>query len=137
VELDSVWNTQSATVRGWLGTKRIDLSIRVATGYQWLLNGESAPAVARCIDIDLAFTPATNLLPIRRLSLPVGGSAPVVAAWLPFPKLALRPLDQVYQRSSEAAYDYSSSGGTFRASLSVSPHGFVTHYPGLWREERG
>lgn len=37
-----------------------------------LLNGVDCPAVAGCTDIDLGFSPSTNLLPIRRLSLEVG-----------------------------------------------------------------
>lgn len=135
VDLDPLWRTRSAMVQGWLGTTRVDLLVNVHPNHQWLLNREPAASVAGCIDIDLAFTPATNLLPIRRLNLPVGASAPAVAAWLPFPELQLRPLDQVYRRSSEGTYDYSSSGGTFQASLAVSPDGFVTNYPGLWVRE--
>ena len=137
VELDDRWHTRMADVRGWLGAARIDLEIRVVANREWLLNDAPVPGARGCIDVDLAFTPATNLLPIRRLNLPVGGSAPVVAAWLPFPNLELRPLDQVYRRTSDDTYEYSSAGGTFKAGLLVSPHGFVTHYSGLWREERG
>lgn len=137
VELNGLWRTRSAAVEGWFGTTRVDLKVRVEGDHQWLLNGHPVPAVAGAFDIDLAFTPATNLLPIRRLDLSVGASVPVIAAWLPFPELELRPLDQVYHRSAEGAYDYSSSGGTFKATLSVSPHGFVTSYPGLWVQERG
>jgi hypothetical protein len=37
-----------------------------------------------CLDIDLGFSPSTNLLPIRRLTLAVGEAATVRAAWLPF-----------------------------------------------------
>jgi hypothetical protein len=36
--------------------------------------------VRGCDDIDLAVTPATNTLPIRRLNLQVGGSESVIAA---------------------------------------------------------
>jgi hypothetical protein len=135
VELDDIWQTRSAAVQGWFGATRVNVQAHVAGPHHWLVNGRQVPAVADCIDIDLAFTPATNLLPIRRLNLPVGASASVVAAWLPFPDLELRPLDQVYRRSSPNTYDYSSSGGTFEATLSVSPNGFVINYPGLWTEE--
>jgi uncharacterized protein len=137
VEVDPQWRTRSAVVQGWFGATRIDVRVNADADHQWLLNGEPAPSVSGSIDIDLAFTPATNLLPIRRLNLSVGSSAPVIAAWLPFPDLQLRPLDQVYRRSAEDAYDYSSSGGTFKAALAVSPAGFVTNYPGLWVQERG
>jgi uncharacterized protein len=137
VRLDSRWHTRSAKVEGWWGTAPVKLAISVGPTGDWLLNGEPAPAVSGASDIDLAFTPATNLLPIRRLQLAVGQSTPVVAAWLPFPELTLRLLDQVYRRASANTYDYSSSGGSFQAALSVSPEGFVTDYPGLWVQERG
>ena len=48
-----------------------------------------------CIDLDLSFSPATNLLAIRRLALPVNEIAEVRSAWLTFPDLDLEPLDQV------------------------------------------
>jgi hypothetical protein len=135
VATDAGWRTQAASVHGWAGATRIDLDIRVTPDQQWLVNGAIAAAVAGCVDVDLAFTPATNLLPIRRLGLAVGASAPVIAAWLPFPDLELQPLDQVYTRSGEASYDYSSQDGTFRVTLVVNDAGLVTDYPGLWREE--
>jgi hypothetical protein len=88
--------------------------------------------VTGCLDVDLAFTPATNLLPIRRLDLPIGASQPAAAAWLTFPELSLRRLDQAYGRRGEREYAYESLGGSFRTTLQVSRAGFVTDYPGLW-----
>ena len=137
IEVDEYWHTRSAVVQGWFGTTPVNLRVQADRDHRWLLNDNLVPAVTGALDIDLAFTPATNLLPIRRLALPVGASAPVVAAWLRFPDLELRPLEQVYRHAAEHAYDYSSAGGSFRALLSVTPHGFVTHYPGLWVEESG
>lgn len=78
-----------------------------------------------------AFSPATNLLPIRRLALPVGGQARVRAAWLRFPGFELGPLDLVYRRTGELTYRYESGGGSFRADLAVDGRGLVVHYPGL------
>ena len=47
--------------------------------------GADSRAVDGCRDIDLNFSPSTNVLPIRRLSLDVGDQAAVRAAWLRFP----------------------------------------------------
>lgn len=135
VAVDEEWRTRSVKVSGWAGATAVDVDIRVVTEQQWTLNGKSVAAVAGCIDVDLSFTPATNLLPIRRLGLPIGSSAPVAAAWLRFPELDLQRLDQVYTRAAEGRYEYSSAGGSFRATLEVSASGFVTDYPGLWRKE--
>src|SRR5690606_5431759 len=103
----------------------------------WSLNGEPCPSVAGCIDIDLGFTPATNLLPIRRLALAVGQQAEVRAAWLPFPALALEPLPQLYRRQAEHTYHYESNGGSFVRTLEVDDVGLVVRYPGLWEKEEG
>jgi len=135
VMLDSGWRTRSADLKGWVGPKRIDLRIEVGADGQWTVNDQVIEAVRGCVDIDFAFTPATNLLPIRRLALPVGGSQSVIAAWLRFPDFDLQPLDQGYLRSGELRYEYQSRGGSFRASLAVSPEGFVLDYPGLWAQE--
>ena len=134
--LDGRWKTRSASVDGWSGARAVSFRAEVDEDRRWFLDGRPVPAVSGAFDLDLAFTPATNLLPIRRLGLSIGESAAVVAAWLPFPDLDLRPLDQIYRRSAENAYAYSSQNGTFSATLSVSDAGFVTDYPGLWVEER-
>jgi hypothetical protein len=87
------------------------------------------------VDIDLGFSPSTNLLPIRRLALNVGEEAEVRAAWLPFPSLVFEVLPQVYRREGERTYRYESRGGAFVRVLEVNAVGFVTSYPGLWQAE--
>ena len=87
-----------------------------------------------CVDVDLNFSPSTNLLPIRRLGLAVGEEADVRAAWLRFPSFSLELLDQRYRRTGDLAYHYESGGGSFRADLRVDAVGFVTDYA-VWRAE--
>jgi hypothetical protein len=83
----------------------------------------------------VAFTPATNLLPVRRLGLKTGQEAEVKAAWLRFPTFTLEPLDQRYRRIDAVTYHYESNGGSFVRDLVVSPVGFVRRYPDLWQAE--
>ena len=97
------------------------------------MNGELNEAVTGCVDVDLAFTPATNLIPIRRLALPIGSEAKFDVAWLEFPSFSLTRLDQVYRRTGDEAYTFTSGGGSFTARLRVNEAGFVVDYPGLWR----
>jgi hypothetical protein len=99
----------------------------------WAVNGAVVPAVHGCIDVDLGFSPSTNLLPIRRLNLRIGEQAAVRAAWVRFPELTVEVLEQTYARLSEETYAYESAGGTFRRELTVNETGFVVEYPGLWR----
>jgi hypothetical protein len=114
----------------------VAVEVSSASG-RWLLDGSEAPAVAGCVDLDLQFSPSTNLLPIRRLDLAVGASAPVRAAWLRFPSFALEPLDQLYRRTGPTSYRYESADGTFVRDLRVNDTGFVVDYPGLWEVEEG
>jgi hypothetical protein len=135
VGCDAAWHTCSARVEGWVGEEEIDVSIEVDLSGRWKLNGELQPQVQGCIDVDLSFSPSTNLLPIRRLSLEEEAEAEVRAAWLRFPGFTLEPLPQVYRRLSDDAYRYESAGGAFIRDLEVNAAGFVTEYPGFFTQE--
>lgn len=88
-----------------------------------------------CLDIDLGFSPSTNLLPIRRLARRVGAHAEVEAAWLPFSSLRFERLSRASRRDGERTSRYESAGGAFVRTLEVDAAGFVTDYPGLWQAE--
>lgn len=135
VTCDPAWRTVSGRVSGWVGRQSIDVRVDVDGAGGWRLDGREVPEVAGCTDLDLNFSPSTNLLPIRRLSLPVGAYAEVRAAWLRFPSFRLEPLDQVYRRTAPGTYRYESAGGRFVADLEVGPAGLVTRYPGVWEAE--
>ncbi len=129
------WRTESADIRGTLGVQPVSIQIANDAQLGWVMNGGLCAGLDGCTDVDLAFTPATNTLPIRRLGLAAGESAAVSAAWLRFPEMSVERLDQRYTRISESTYRYESAGGTFVRELTVSPDGLVQQYPGLWRAE--
>ncbi|HXK58341.1 MAG TPA: putative glycolipid-binding domain-containing protein [Acidobacteriota bacterium] len=135
ITCDQAWATVSASIKGWVGNRVIESEIVVDGARIWRLNGQEVQDLVGCCDIDLNFSPATNTLPIRRLSLEPGGRAELRAAWLRFPDFTLEPLEQVYQRASAEVYRYESGGGKFVAWLKVNEDGFVTDYPGFWRAE--
>src|SRR5687767_12693938 len=62
VHSDRAWQTTEAQIRGWRGREAIDLRVRREGGGGWTLNEVPCPAVQGCVDLDLSFTPATNLL---------------------------------------------------------------------------
>lgn len=126
------WHTRRVEVYGFEGERGFRHRIQVEDGH-WFFDGEPQPQLRGCVDIDLGFSPSTNLLPIRRLGLAVGASAAVDAAWLAFPALKLSVLPQVYTRLASNRYRYSSRDGAFVAELTVDGEGLVTDYPGLWR----
>ena len=135
VSCDAGWHTTAGKVSGWLGNTTVAIELAVSPDHQWILNGVKRPEVANCIDLDLNFSPSTNLLPIRRLNLGVGEEAEVRAAWLRFPGFELEPLSQSYRRVDEATYRYESGGGRFVADLTINSAGFVTNYPNFWLAE--
>jgi hypothetical protein len=137
VTVDSTWRTTEARVNGVIDDEGVDVHVLVDAERRWRANGAECLIVDGCLDIDLGFSPSTNLLPIRRLGLAVGEEAAVIAAWLPFPSLVFERLPQVYRREAERTYRYESSGGAFVRRLEVDHTGFVTSYPGLWQVEAG
>jgi len=134
VEGDAGWRTREAWVRGWIGEQSIEVAI-VRQGDAWHLNGVPVSGLEDCIDVDLGFTPATNLIPIRRLALVVGGAAGAPAAWLDIATRHLERLEQRYERRGETAYWYEAPAFGYAAELEVGPDGFVRRYPGLWEAE--
>ena len=135
IACDETSHTLSTYVRGWLGSTTIDIHIRTDHDKRWWLNDTEQPQVVGCTDIDLNFSPSTNLLPIRRLGLAIGQAAMVKAAWLRFPSFQLELLSQAYRRLGEDTYRYESAGGQFVAELKVDSSGFVLDYPNLWQAE--
>ncbi len=132
---DSDWRTSEAVVEGWVGREAVRIEIAAASSGRWRMNGVERPEVEGSLDLDLNFSPSTNLLPIRRLGLAVGGEARVRAAWLRFPSFALEPLEQSYRRLGPSRYRYESAGGRFVAELEVNAAGLVMLYPGFWQAE--
>jgi len=128
------WSTLSALISGHVGLNRSDFRINIIED-TWFVNREEQPQVKGCIDIDIGFSPSTNLLPIKRLSLEIGESAKVKAAWLQFPSMKLTPLLQIYTRESDARYRYESSENGFVCMIDTDLYGFVTSYPGFWHAE--
>lgn len=134
VACDTVWRTRSALVTGWLGAQTLRFEIAPSGSGGWSLNGIEQPRLAGLVDVDLGFTPATNLLPLNRHVLAVGdGTRPSPAVYLEFPDPRLDRLEQTYERLEEARYRYTSPAYGYDEILEVSASGFVTDYPGLWR----
>jgi hypothetical protein len=137
VVCDGGWLTRHAWVAGWNGPRHVRVDLLATTDRRWQIDGRLCAEVTGCPDVDLGFSPATNLLPIRRLGLEAGQAAAVRAAWLRFPQLALGPLEQIYRRTGPDRYHYSTADGAFAAELEVDADGFVRRYPGQWELEQG
>jgi hypothetical protein len=135
VNCDRAWHTRSASVEGWVGAQPIAITIARDTDGGWLLDDVPVPGLDDCIDVDFGFTPATNLIQLRRVALGVGEAASVPVAWLDVPANTLERLEQRYQRLTDATYDYESPRFSYHAVLETTPEGFARRYPNLWEME--
>jgi hypothetical protein len=137
VECDRAFRTHAARVTGSIGDEGIDLRIARTEDRGWLVDGIVHAKAGGLEDIDLGFTPATNLIAIRRLDLAVGEGCSAPAAYLAFPELRIERLDQTYARLDERRYRYTAPAYAYDDVITVSSIGFVTSYPRLWEAVGG
>ena len=129
------WRTKSASIKGKVGTRNFNIRIDTDLEKHWYYNNKRNIAVDGCVDIDLGFSPSTNILPIRRLHLVKGTMIKVTAAWIEFPSFKLKPLQQTYSKKTNQIVHYESSAGKFQSDLEINSKGMVVKYPGLWEVE--
>jgi len=98
-------------------------------------DGTARPEFDGCIDIDLAGTPFTNTLPIRRLGLtPASGTAALSMLYIPFDSFTPRRDGQRYTCLEEARlYRYEASDRSVTIELPVDEDGLVVDYPTLFQ----
>lgn len=135
IECDAAWRTRRVRIRGHVASTPVALDLTRDDASAWSADGALVSSLQGCLDVDLGFSPSTNLLPVRRLGLAVGAHAAVRAVWVRFPELTLEVLEQTYTRTGAATYRYESAGGAFQRELSVNADGFVLEYPDFWRAE--
>lgn len=130
---DDAWQTQRALIHGAVGDEELQADIVRSARGRWKLNGVPQPQLDGCDDLDIAFTPATNTIPIRKLSLRTADTAIVRAAWLNIEDNEFSVLEQSYTKVSRSEYAYHAPRFNFRAKLTVNASGIVTNYPKLWK----
>ncbi|MBB4935062.1 hypothetical protein F4561_005956 [Lipingzhangella halophila] len=113
------------------GTRELGMT---GKGGHWTIDGNPAPALTGCVDVDVAATPLTNTLPIRRLGLEPGEHRDITVAWVDVPSLQVRRMVQRYTRlgasDGRERYQYRDPHhGSFE--LSVDRDGVVVDYAGL------
>jgi len=138
VRVDAQWVTQSAQVHGHCGERLVDLHFHPDADGRWRTGQGGGPdadtgiSASACPDMDLNFSPATNLIAIRRMALQVGQEAQAPAAWLSFPDLRLQELPQVYRRLDAVRYQYDAPTVGYSGVLQVCESGAVVEYPELF-----
>ncbi|MBE7184704.1 MAG: putative glycolipid-binding domain-containing protein [Methylobacterium mesophilicum] len=132
-------------IRCDLSWRVLDFSVSMADGLtlalsspepgRWL-DAKGAPLLDfdGCLDIDLAGTPFTNTLPVRRLSLsPDQGRVELEMLYVPFDSFVPVRDGQRYTCLRDRLYRYEAADRSFSAELPVDGDGLVMDYPGLFR----
>jgi uncharacterized protein len=108
---------------GW----RRSLDLQRSEEGEWRADGAPVDVnLAGALDCDLALSPLTNFMPIKR---DAGGPGDHVMAWVSVPDLRVHRSEQRYEPLADGRVRFSSPG--FTADLELDEDGFVAHYPGL------
>jgi uncharacterized protein len=137
VRTDSNWNVQECLLQVG-GEKGQTVHLHTDGQGHWTdASGVAYSALDGCLDIDISYTPFTNTLPIRRLSLTPGKSVDLLVAYITIPDLSIRPVQQRYtclsRTASSGVYRYEGLESNFTADLLVDDQGLVVDYPGIWK----
>ena len=135
IQVDAAWATRSAAIRGRSATGFRSTLLEADGAGHWLVDGEPAPGLDGCLDVDLEASAMTNALPVRRMALPVAAAAAAPAAYVRAVGLAVQRLEQTYARATDQAacqrYDYTAPAFDFRCHLVYDKVGLVLDYPGI------
>jgi hypothetical protein len=138
LEVPSNWVTRRLEVEAWGAGWRRSLVLEHDGNGAWTCNGEPDPALAGALDCDLAYSPLTNLMPIRRYDLHLGGGTrDFVMAWVSVPDLAVHASPQRYVHVRRGVVRFVSLDDDFRSELEVDADGLVVRYPRLAERVRG
>lgn len=127
---DRDWVFRSLRLEALAGERTLTIEHDGSGG--WTVDGVERSDLTDAREIDLAVSPLTNTLPIRRLDLAVDDEDDIVTAYVSFPDLEVIPDPQRYTRLDEDLYRYESLDSDFEADITVDASGLVLDYPGLF-----
>jgi hypothetical protein len=129
------WTTRSARVVSRWGGGVGEIRLEGDGAGRWRIDGEPAPELDGCLDVDLEASAFTNALPVHRLGLAVGAHAEAPAVYVRAPGLDVERLEQRYVRLDDGdhgqRYGYRAPRFAFECELAYDSHGLVLDYPGL------
>jgi hypothetical protein len=134
VRCDAQWRTVSGRIHGFVAERAVD-TVVARRGSVWTLNGAPVRGMEHLLDLDLSFTPATNLQQLRRVPIAENQSVRLNVAWLDADAGTLTELAQTYERRGQDAYWYRAPSVGYEGLLELAPNGFIRNYPNLWVAE--
>jgi len=157
-KVDLRWENEGWTAEGTLGTDNAQFVLRLSAGWiiqQFLLfrdmqepdlwlgtdgsgrwgevNGAHRTELDGCTDLDLAGTPFTNCIPIRRLPLHIGDSATISVAVIDTETLSVIRATHQYTKVAQHTWRYLSASSGAEVQVAVDEFGFVLDEPNNFR----
>jgi hypothetical protein len=138
VRTDGSFRTREVRIEV-VGGPRLHLTSDGEGHWQDQIRNEPASFLTGCLDVDIAGTPATNTLPIKRLELPQQSSRVITVVYIP---LSVHLPDECLPEVMEQCYTclqvnkryrYEGRPHGFTADIEVDEHGVVVDYPGVFR----
>jgi hypothetical protein len=129
---DARWRTLLLQIHTTAG---LTLRLRADGNGHWSdVNGNEMTRLDGCIDVDLAGSPFTNTLPIRRLELtPEDRPRELKMVYIPFTTFMPTVDEQRYRCiATDTLYRYEAVDRSFTADLPVDRNGLVIDYPSLF-----
>ena len=124
------WRTRSLEIA--IGDRRVRLERDDRD--RWRFDGEPRPDLDDAQDCDLAFSPLTNLMPVRRHGLGDGpGTEDFLMAWVEVPELTVVASAQRYEHVRPGVVRFVDRGlfEGFTAELELDEDGLAIRYPDL------
>ena len=135
IHLDAAWAARSARITARTATGWRETFLESAGAGHWLVDGNAAPHLDGCLDVDLESSAMTNAVPVHRMNLRVGEAADAPAAYVRALGLTAERLEQVYVRIADQGarqrYEYTAPAFGFTSRLSYDDSGLVVDYPGI------
>jgi hypothetical protein len=137
IRLDAGWATRSARIMARTAAGLRETLLQVDQTGRWLVDGDPAPHLDGCRDVDLESSAMTNALPVHRLGLAAGRQADAPAAYVRALDLSVDRLEQTYRRIADEGarqrYEYAAPAFDFTSCLVYDESGLVLDYPGIAR----
>ncbi len=126
------WLIKEVEIRSLLAHKNITLKSG-SNGKWYDVDNQEISELDSCLDIDIAITPFTNTLPIKRLGNSLKQRTKITVLYFDIDNWRFKKVEQYYTKLSDNLYKYEGVFRNFVADLPIDDYGFVTTYPGLFK----
>jgi uncharacterized protein len=151
------WENEGWTATGEVGRERVSYVVRLSSTWQvrqfllfrdldepdlWLatdgharwgeMNGAHRPELDGCLDIDLACTPFTTSIPLRRLPIEVGDETEIPVVAIDVETLAVAVVRHRYRRLARRRWERVGTDGAV-VPFEVDEYGLVLDRPDEFR----